>query len=214
MQRFGPISAVARPELLDLPDSIDGPRVTLRAYRPDDGAAVFAGISAHREELMQWMAWPSYHQAVADSNSYTRRMAAEFALRKVLVLGIWERASGRYLGGTGFHAPDWSVPKAEIGYFLLPSAHGKGYADESLMLVIEYGFLHAGFNRIWGACDADNARSEAVMRRAGMREEARVRQDLRDHHGKLRDSLQFVLTWDEYSDWRLRHAGGLFAERD
>ena len=202
----GPFAAVARPELLDLPDHIVGPRVLLRAYRPDDDAPVFAALQAHREELMQWMSWPSLHQTVQDTASYVRRMAARFALREVLVMGIWERAGGAYLGGTGFHAPQWNVPRAEIGYFLLPPARGRGYATEALKLVIDYGFRHAGFNRIWGDCDADNQASAGVMRRAGMLPEATMRQDCRDHHDKLRTSLRFSLAWDDYPEWRATHA--------
>ena len=192
----GPFSPVERPELLDLPDGIVGPRLHLRAYRPDDDAAVFAGLGLHRDELMRWMSWPSYHQTVVDTASYVRRMAAKFALREGLVVGIWERSSGAYLGGTGYHAPQWQVPRAELGYFLLPPARGRGFATEALKLVIDFGFRHAGFNRIWGDCDAENTASAAVMRRAGMLLEATMRQDTRDHHGKLRTSLRFSLAWE------------------
>lgn len=208
----GPFAPVARPELLDLPERIVGPRVLLRAYRPDDDAAGFAALSAHRDELMQWMSWPSYHQTVLDTASYVRRMAAKFALREVLVMGIWERASGAYLGGTGFHAPDWRVPSAEFGYFLLPPARGRGLATEALKLVVDYGFRCAGFNRVWGDCDAENAASAAVMRRAGLKHEATMRHDTRDHRGKLRTSLRFSLGWDEYPDWRAAHGADIRTE--
>jgi len=203
---LGPFAAVARPELLDLPEQIAGPRLLLRAYRPEDAEPVFAGLSAHREELQQWMSWPSYHQSVDDTASYVRRMAARFALREVLVMGIWEHASGAYLGGTGYHAPQWNVPRAEIGYFLLPPARGRGYATEAIKLVIDYGFRCAGFNRVWGDCDAANTASSRVMGRAGMTLEATMRHDTRDHHGKLRSSLRFSLSWDDYPAWRAAHA--------
>lgn len=197
-----PSEAVARPELLDLPDRIDGPRVLLRAYRPDDDAACFAALSLHRDALMQWMSWPTLHQSMLDTAAYVRQMAAKFALREVLVMGIWDRASGAYLGGTGFHAPNWRVPSAEFGYFLLPPARGRGFATEALRLLIDYGLRQAGFNRIWGDCDADNAASAAVMRRAGLIHEATLRHDQRDHHGKLRSTLRFALCWDDYAAWR------------
>jgi RimJ/RimL family protein N-acetyltransferase len=202
----GPFAPVARPELLDLPDRIVGPRVLLRAYRPDDDAAGFAALSAHRDELMQWMSWPSDHQTVLDTASYVRRMAAKFALREVLVMGIWDRVRGAYLGGTGFHAPNWQVPSAEFGYFLLPPARGKGLATEALKLVIDYGFPCVGFNRIWGDCDVENTASAAVMQRAGLQHEATMRHDTRDHHGKLRTSLRFSLGWDEYPAWHAARA--------
>lgn len=202
----GPFDAVERPELLDLPDQLIGPRMLLRAYRAGDAEAVFNGISTHREDLLQWMGWPSDHQSVADSVSYVTRMAARFALREVLVFGIWDRATHFYLGGAGFHAPQWQVPRAELGYFLLPPARGRGMATEAVRLLIDFGFRHARLNRLWGDCDADNAASAAVMRRAGMTLEATMRHDARDHRGKLRSSLRFALAHDDYPVWRAAHA--------
>jgi RimJ/RimL family protein N-acetyltransferase len=196
-----PFGAIERPELLDLPDSIAGPRILLRAYRPGDGAALFAGLDPVRDELLQWMPWPVFHQAVADSESYARRMAAEFVLRKGLALGIWAHASGEFLGGCGFHAPDWVVPKAELGYFLLPAARGRGLATEATRLMIDYAFGHLKLNRVEGRCDRDNQRSAAVMRAAGMRLESTLRFETRDHHGKLRDTLLFALTSLDYEAW-------------
>jgi RimJ/RimL family protein N-acetyltransferase len=81
-----------------------------------------------------------------------------------------------------------------------------------LRLVIDYGFRHAGFNRIWGDCDLDNTASAAVMRRAGLKHEATMRHDARDHHGKLRSSLRFSLAWDEYPDWHREHGASIRPE--
>jgi RimJ/RimL family protein N-acetyltransferase len=63
------------------------------------------------------------------------------------------------------------------------------------------GFDQLLLNRIHATCDADNAASAAVLRRAGLREEGRSHLDRRDHHGDLRDTLHFALTIDDYPDW-------------
>jgi RimJ/RimL family protein N-acetyltransferase len=60
-------------------------------------------------------------------------------------------------------------------------------------------------NRVWGSCDAGNASSEAVMRRAGMRDEGLLRAETRDHHGQLRDTRVFALTIDDYPGWSAAH---------
>lgn len=192
--------AQARPELLPLPDGVASSRVVVRRYRPDDGADFFAGLAPQRAELLQWMTWPQKHQRLEDSESYVARMHAEFALRSNMPMGIWSK-SGEFLGGSGFHAPDWNTPKAEIGYFLLSSARRQGLASEVVRLLIQYAFEHMQVNRVFGTCDAGNAASANVMRRAGLSEEGLMRSETRDHRGRLRDTLMFGLAQSAYPAW-------------
>ena len=196
--------ALPQPELLALPDGIASDRLLVRRYRPGDGGSFFAGLAPHRDELMRWMVWPQNHRQPADSESYVVRMHAQFALRESMPMGIWN-ADGEFLGGSGFHAPDWKTPKAEIGFFLLPTARGHGIATEVVRLLVHYAFDHMGINRVWAGCDADNDHSANVLRRAGVPEEGRLRAETRDHHGRLRDTLIFGLATGEYSSWSERH---------
>ena len=196
--------ALAQPELLPLPDGVMSERVIVRRYRPGDGAQFYAGLAPHRDELMRWMIWPQKHQQPADSESYVVRMHAQFALREAMPMGVWS-ADGDFLGGSGFHAPDWKTPKAEIGYFLLPPARRRGAATEVVRLLVHYAFDHMAVNRVWATCDADNAGSANVLRRAGVPEEGRLRAETRDHHGRLRDTLMFGLAVDAYPAWRAQH---------
>ena len=196
--------AVAQPELLPLPEGVASERVVVRRYRPGDGAAFFAALAAHRDELMRWMIWPQRHQEIADSESYAVRMHASFALREAMPMGVWS-SNNEFLGGSGFHTPDWKTPKAEIGYFLLPTARGRGLATEAVRLLMHYAFDHMAVNRVWATCDAGNAGSANVLRRAGVPEEGRLRGETRDHHGRLRDTLMFGLVVDDYPSWGARH---------
>ena len=198
--------AITHPELLDVADAIAGETILLRCYRPGDGEALFAGIDAHRDELKQRLPWPDAHRSAADSEAYVRRMQADFVARRQFVFGIWDRASGDYLGGTGFHAPDWRTPKAELGYFLLPTARGRGHATTAARMLVRMGFEQLALNRVHATCDADNIASANVLRRAGLREEGVSRLDQRDHHGKLRDTLHFALTIDDYPQWSAAQA--------
>lgn len=196
--------AQAQPELLPLPDGVASERLVVRRYHPGDGHAFFDALAPHREELMHWMVWPQRHQQPADSESYVVRMHAQFALRESMPMGIFD-AHGRLLGGSGFHAPDWSTPKAELGYFLVPPARGAGIATEAVRLLVHYAFDHMAVNRVWAACDADNAASANVLRRAGVPEEGRMRAETRDHHRRLRDTLMFGLAIHDYPAWVERH---------
>jgi RimJ/RimL family protein N-acetyltransferase len=197
---------ITHPELLDVADSLASESILLRCYWQGDGEALFAGIDAHRDELKQRLPWPDAHRSAADSEAYVRRMQADFVARRQFVFGIWDRASGDYLGGAGLHAPDWRTPKAAMGYFLLPTARGRGHASSAVRLLVRMGFDQLLLNRIHATCDADNAASAAVLRRAGLQLEGRSHLDQRDHHGRLRDTLHFALTIADYSRWSAAQA--------
>jgi RimJ/RimL family protein N-acetyltransferase len=195
-----PRPAIAQPELLPLAEGMATARIVLRRYRFGDGAALFGALAPHREELMQWMEWPRRHQRVEDSESYARRMHAEFMLRRSMPMAVFD-AGGAYLGGAGFHSPDWATPKAEMGYFLVPPARGSGVATEVVRLQVHYAFEQMQVSRVWGSCDAGNDASAGVMRRAGLREEGVLRAEQRDHHGRVRDTRMFGLTFEDYPGW-------------
>ena len=74
-----------------------------------------------------------------------------------------------------------------------------------MKLLVHYAFDHMGVNRVWATCDADNAGSANVLRRAGVTEEGRLRAETRDHHGRLRDTLMFGLGYADYPAWRAQH---------
>jgi RimJ/RimL family protein N-acetyltransferase len=197
--------AIDQPELLPLAEGATSRRIVLRRYRFGDGTALFDALAPHRDELMQWMEWPRRHRRIEDSESYARRMHAEFMLRRSMPMAIFEAGSDRYLGGAGFHVPDWTTPKVEIGYFLVPPARGSGVATEVVRLQVHYAFDQMQVNRIWGACDAGNDASAGVMRRAGLREEGVLRAETRDHRGRVRDTRLFGLTIDDYPGWQTNH---------
>ena len=156
---------------------------------------------------MQWMPWPQYHQRPEDSESYALRMHSEFALRTNMPMGIWS-GSGDFLGGSGFHSPDWKTPKAEIGYFLLPAARGQGFASDVVRMLVHYAFERMQLNRIWSSCDANNSASANVLRRAGLIEEGTMRAETRDHLEHLRDTMIFGLIIDDFPQWLGQHAIG------
>lgn len=90
---------------------------------------------------------------------------------------IRRREDGQAIGGVGFHAPADENGSVTIGYGLVPSAHGKGYATEALRGLLLLARAR-GITRVKGDADHDNVASQRVMTAAGMRrigEDERVR---------------------------------------
>lgn len=115
------------------------------------------------------------------------------------MVGIWQKQTGIYLGGSGLHRIRWEVPSFEIGYWLRASAWGQGYVTETVRLLCALAFETLGGQRVEIRCDARNARSAAVPLRCGFVREACLRNESRDGAGNLRDTLVFALTPEDYA---------------
>lgn len=192
------------PVLTDLPDVLIGERVVVRPYRAGDGNALWEAIEESREHLRPWLPWVDHQTTHLDSEAYARRSHARWLLREDLSFGIWRRDNDRFLGGSGLHVRDWTIPAFEIGYWLRASEVGKGYMTETVQLVTRLAFEKLSANRVIIRCDSRNLRSAAVPRRLGFIHEATFRHDSRDTSGALRDTFVFALTADDFADGRDR----------
>jgi [ribosomal protein S5]-alanine N-acetyltransferase len=57
----------------------------------------------------------------------------------------------------------------EVGYRLPQSSWGKGYATEATRAVLDYGFNVVGLNEITAVTHADNAASQQVLTKVGLK---------------------------------------------
>ncbi len=112
-----------------------------------------------------------------------------------LCLVIRERESGQSVGLTGF-LPEWSpLQQAEVGYAMLPSFQGQGFAKESLMAVLAFGFQQCLFHKMKATVTVGNDASRRLLERCGFQLE-----------GTLRDNYFLGGQWCD--DWVL----GLLAD--
>lgn len=75
---------------------------------------------------------------------------------------------GRTIGGLDFHGTPDENGSVTIGYGLIPSAQGKGYASEALRALLAFARAH-GVTSVEGDTDHDNTASQHVMAAVGMR---------------------------------------------
>jgi ribosomal-protein-serine acetyltransferase len=189
------MSAIKHPELLDIPSSINGLALNMRRYDEGDGKSMFAALDPARAALSTWLPWLHHHQSVEDTEAYCRRMHAEWLARKGFVFSLWDKSTGAYIGGAGIHSDiDWSVPKMSLGYFICPQYEGKGYGTQAAAAVLKFAFEHLHAERVSASCDTNNERSWRLMERIGMKREATMLKEARDHHGNLRNTFLYSLT--------------------
>lgn len=190
---------IERPLLLELPDEWVGEKIVLRPWRDADAESLFAVIRASAAHIARWLPWPQEHRTADDTLAFIRRTHARWIAREGLDgLGIFRRADGAILGGTGMHVHNWHIPAFEIGYWLAAGAEGHGYITESVRLLTTFAFERLGAQRLVIRCDAENRRSAAVATRNGFVCEGRLRRDSFATDGTLRDTLIYAMISEDF----------------
>jgi RimJ/RimL family protein N-acetyltransferase len=92
-------------------------------------------------------------------------VAGMWALRGCGLFSVFEKTSGRWIGRIGPWKPEGAT--AEVGWAVLPSEWGKGYATEGAHAAIDWAVDRLGWMDINHCIDADNAASIAVAHRLG-----------------------------------------------
>jgi RimJ/RimL family protein N-acetyltransferase len=180
------------PLLREVPERLETDRLIVAAPRIGDGAAVCEAALESLEELRPWMPWAHPAPTEASCEESVRRAVAAFIERRDLRLHLWRKSDGAFVGGSGLHRIDWSVPRFEIGYWVRTSFAGQGYVTEAVRAIAQAAFDLLGAARVEIHCDARNARSGRVAHRAGFAIEACLRNHARAVDGSLRDTLIFA----------------------
>ena len=82
---------------------------------------------------------------------------------------VVERASGLVVGGIGFFGPPHGG-EVEIGYGIVPSRQGSGYATEALRAMIAMAWADSRVLTVAAGTDPGNAASQRVLAKAGFRQ--------------------------------------------
>jgi RimJ/RimL family protein N-acetyltransferase len=189
------------PVLIEIPELLEGQQVTLRPWRRGDGRGLWDAIDSSREHLLPWMPWVEANQNPDDAEEYAIRAGARWQLREDLAVGIFERETGRVLGGSGLHRIDWTIRRFEIGYWVRADAEGRGYVRETVQLLTNLAFDALDACRVEVRMDVANVRSRNVPERLGFTLEATLHQALAAPDGRPMDVHVFSLLEDQY--WTL-----------
>lgn len=165
---------------------LETPRLVIRQYELGDAEHVFEAVSSSREHLLPWMAWArdSHSDAASTTHYVTTQILAlrDPASFRGVGIGIFDKQTGRFLGGTGVHGVHRDTASAETGYWIRADAIGRGLATEATAHVLSWAFGDQAFGglalrRVVIYCSARNARSARIPEKLGLRQEVHQRQD-------------------------------------
>lgn len=104
------------------------------------------------------------------SDAAVTLMQAEFDERGFGWWALEARETGEFIGRVGLDEVDEDMPFAgvDIGWRLMRSAWGHGYATEAALACLAFGFESLGLPEVVASTTVNNLRSQGVMRRIGM----------------------------------------------
>jgi [ribosomal protein S5]-alanine N-acetyltransferase len=169
------LSPAALLDRIELP--IETPRCLLRPPRRSDVPALVPLVSDWRIARPTRIPHP---YSMRDGYQFVRDFARKRREGKDFALLILAKEDGRLIGGTGLHHIDWGNRYFELGYWITPSAWGKGIAAEAAYAVCREAFRTLRLHRVEAHVYDFNPRSARVLRKLGFRKEGRLRDGHRD----------------------------------
>lgn len=140
-------------------------RLTLRPM-PPAAAALLPGQRAACADLIGAVlddAWP-----LPDVRGVLARQAV--STPGAAPFGIWtmvEQASPIVVGDVGFHGPPGDHGVVEIGYSVVPSRRGRGYASEAVGGLTRWVLAQPGVTKVVAGTVPGNGASERVLEKLG-----------------------------------------------
>ena len=182
---------------LPMPIERETQRLALRQWSDSDRAP-FAAMNADPDVMEHFPA----RMTRAESDGLFERSRAAIARRGWGLWAVGRRADEAFLGFVGLTVVPDDLPFApavEVGWRLAPAAWGSGYATEAAREALRIAFDVLGLAEVVSYTAMTNARSAAVMRRLGMREDGRFDHPrLPDGH-RLRPHRLFRIAREDFA---------------
>ena len=180
---------------------IETERLILRPFNCDDLDIIVKLYSD--EEIMEYMPLPVLDEETAQK--LLNRFAAGWKDTPQIhyEMAVVRRETNEKIGRAEI-TRNVSEESAMIGWMLVKSAWGKGYATEIAKALIEYCFRELEVHRVYALCHPDNTASWKVMEKCGMHREAHYIQKCKYvKAGKVRweDELEYALIRQQDEDY-------------
>ena len=146
-------------------------RLNLRQITEADLENIYSGLS--NPDVIK------YYGVNYDSLEATWEQLEWYAELEHTQTGIWWAVilaeTGEFCGAIGYNNRSREHKKAELGFWLLPVFWGKGYVQEALKPVLEYGFDKLDLHRIEAFVETENISSQKTLQKCHFQQEGILR---------------------------------------
>jgi [ribosomal protein S5]-alanine N-acetyltransferase len=115
------------------------------------------------------------------SMDWMQRQLDRYAQSRYGLQALVNQANGEFIGQCGLLAQTVDgVKEIEVGYHILPSQWGRGYAPEAAKLFLDYAFSNHISDSIISIIHTGNLRSQRVAEKNGLKRDKRTGYNDRD----------------------------------
>jgi ribosomal-protein-serine acetyltransferase len=164
----------------------------LRPLEHSDRDSVYEAVTESTAEISPWLPWCHPGYSSADTVAFIESCITAWAQQAHFPFGVFEAATGRYLGGTGLNHIDRANRQGVIGYWIRTSATRRGVASRAVRILARFAFESLQLTRIEIVARPENTASRRVAEKVGARFEAIARNRI-VQHGKAYDAALYSL---------------------
>ncbi|WP_245161109.1 GNAT family N-acetyltransferase [Blastococcus sp. CT_GayMR16] len=173
------------------PVELAGGGVRLRPWRADDADAALAALVDPDTRL--WNAgWVQTREDVVHWLERRRDWTGDHAS-----WAVEDAATGELVGSVSVHSIDRSANDAEVGYWTVPAARGRGVAALAVDAACRWAFGVLPVDRIELCHAVENVASGRVAEKAGFTYEGHLRRSYRYGDGVKHDELLWARLADD-----------------
>ena len=174
-------------------EPVAGDGVRLRPFRASDTESLLTGMNDPvTQRFLPHLPTPYTEQ---DARSWIEDFSPAAFARGLAAFAVADADTDELLGGVGMDRPVPQFAQAEVGYWTMPAARGRGVATAAVRALSGWAFGR-GLHRLELLADWANAASQRVALGAGFTREA-VRRGAGVRDGVRHDLLAFVRLADD-----------------
>lgn len=178
-------------EVFEIFPVLHTPRLTLRALRPDDAAALHEIVSD--AEAMRFWSTPA-HTSREETDALLARFLAVGPARTGIEWALVLREAGddRLVGRVAYHRLLPAHARAEVGYQLARPHWRRGLITEALRAILAFGFGPMRLHTVEAQLDPANTASARTAEKLGFVREGHLRENFWAY-GRFNDTWVYSL---------------------
>ena len=173
------------------PVVLETPSLSLRTWREDHAPALHEAVQESMESVGRWLPWCHAGYDLNEARKWAAFCQRSWDEGEDYAFALFDRQH-RLVGGIGLNQLDARDLRANLGYWLRPSATGQGHATFAGRAVAAFGFEALALRRIEIVAAIGNLASQRCAERIGARREGVARQRV-FLHGQSQDAVVYGL---------------------
>lgn len=142
-------------------------------------------------------------KTLEETKSHLVEVIAKAEQRNYCPFIVFDHSCDKIIASIQVKSLDWTIPKAELGYYIDENYEGKGIITRALSLIIHFCFKELQLHKLYIRTHEENVSSRKVAEKNGFVLEGIIRSDYKTSSGKLVDLMYYGLLKDEHVPSRI-----------